>query len=248
MNDIEYQSMFAVEDIHWWYVSLHELIISYVAAEYRGKPLEILDAGCGTGRLCQLLGPYGTVTGIDASELALGFCRQRGLNNVYHADLNHVDLGEGRYDLITSIDVIYHRAIVDEGKVLTKFFTALKPGGMLIINLPAFEFLRSTHDIAVQTRRRYTRGELAALLARSGFAVEKSSYRIAFLFPPIALYRFIRRISPHAQNPEHVTSDVYPPSPLLNATLLAVSRLENAMQRMVSLPFGTSAFLIARRP
>ncbi|MBT0665309.1 methyltransferase domain-containing protein [Geobacter pelophilus] len=247
MNDIEYQSMFAVEDMHWWYVSLHELIISYVAAEYRGKPLEILDAGCGTGRLCQLLGPYGNVTGIDASELALGFSRQRGLKNVYHADLNDVDLGDSRYDLITSIDVIYHKAVTDEGRVLAKFFSALKPGGMLILNLPAFEFLRSTHDIAVQTRRRYTRYELAALLARAGFVVEKSSYRIAFLFPLIALYRLCRKVLPHARNPEHVSSDVYPPSPLLNTTLLAVSRIENVLQQKISLPFGTSVFLVARR-
>jgi SAM-dependent methyltransferase len=250
MNDSEYKSMFEVEDTHWWYVSLHELISSYVQGERErvGTPLEMLEAGCGTGRLCQIIGKYGNVKGVDASELAVGFCRKRGLENVSLADLNSAELGANLYDVITSIDVIYHRDIKDEKVVLERFFAALKPGGVLILNVPAFEFLRSTHDIAVQTRRRYTRKDLDSLLSICGFSVEKSSYRIACLFPPIAIYRLARRILPHSPHPENVVSDVYPPSPLLNKLLLSVARAENSLQRLIPLTFGTSAFMIARRP
>lgn len=250
MNEREYDSMYAVEDTHWWYVSLHELICSYVAGERnrKGAPLDILDAGCGTGRLMQLMQPYGTVEGFDLSERALGFCRERGLANIRQANLNDVEPGETRYDIITSIDVIYHRAVQDESGILTRFYRSLKPGGLLIVNLPAFEFLRSTHDIAVHTRRRYTRGELENLLIRCGFAVEKSSYRIAFLFPFIAGYRLARRFLPHPAQPGNVASDVSAPSPLLNVALLFSSRMENALQRRIDLSFGSSVFMVVRRP
>lgn len=250
MNDIEYGNMYEVEDTHWWYVSLHELICSYLADERRlkGTPLEMLDAGCGTGRLMQLMATFGRVEGFDMSDRALEFCSTRGLKNFSQANLNDIELDENRYDVITSIDVIYHLAVQDESQVLSRLRRALKPGGLLVLNLVAFEFLRSTHDIAVQTRRRYTRGDLETLLKQAGFVVEKSSYRIAFLFPLIALYRLVLRILPHPASPENVASDVYPPNPLVNTVLLFISRAENLLQLRFSLPFGTSAFMVARRP
>lgn len=247
MNAIEYKRMFDAEENHWWYVSLHEQICSFIAAERlkRGKPLHILDVGCGTGRLMQLMKPYGRVEGFDMADLAMEFCAQRGLENISKANLNDVTLEESRYDVITSIDVIYHRGVYDESAVFNRLRRALRPGGLLIINLVAFEFLRSTHDLAVHTRRRYTRDELMTMLAGCGFIVETSSYRNAFLFLPIALYRLARRVLPHSKN---VASDVHSPSPLVNIPLLLISRVENRLQRRFSLPFGTSVFMVARRP
>ncbi|GAM09064.1 putative S-adenosylmethionine-dependent methyltransferase [Geobacter sp. OR-1] len=248
MNDIEYQNMYEVEDTHWWYVSLHELICSYIADERRGKgaPLDILDAGCGTGRLMQLMERFGTVEGFDMSEHALGFCRARGMEHTRLADLNEVELGENRYDVITSIDVIYHLNVRDEAAVFKKLYRALKPGGLLILNLVAFEFLRSTHDIAVHTRRRYTRASLHPLLTMQGFHIETSSYRPAFPFLPIALYRLVRRILPCSSDPEMVISDVPLPIRVVNDFLLHISRFENRLIRARSLPFGTSLFITAR--
>jgi 2-polyprenyl-3-methyl-5-hydroxy-6-metoxy-1,4-benzoquinol methylase len=248
MNPREYRQMFQVEDSHWWYVALHELILAFVAAERQAVgPLEILDAGCGTGRLSQLLLAYGSVTGCDFAAEALDCCRQRGLAKLFRADLNSVQLRAASYDLITSIDTLYHLAIADESSVLAKFHGALKPGGLLIINLVAHEFLRSSHDIAVHTRRRYTRPEVVALLEQAGFRVERATYRVGFLFPPIALYRLLKRQTLTAAAGEAVVSDVSAPSPLLNRLLLAVSRLENRLLRHVDLPIGTSVFAVARK-
>lgn len=240
--------MFEVEDTHWWYVSLHELVCSYLADERarKGSHLDILDAGCGTGRLMQLMQPFGRVEGFDMSEQALEFCRGRGVTNIRQADLNDVDLGESRYDVITSIDVIYHLAVTDESAVFAKLRRALRPGGLLILNLVAFEFLRSTHDIAVHTRRRYTRASLHPLLAAQGLRIEKSSYRPAFLFVPIAMYRLTRRVFSHPHDPEQVISDVPLPGKLVNALLLHLARCENRLIRSGSLPFGSSLFIAAR--
>jgi SAM-dependent methyltransferase len=248
MNDIEYKNMYEVEDSHWWYVSLHELICSYLTDERSrvGAPLEMLDAGCGTGRLMQLMGSYGRVEGFDMSERALGLCRHRGVQNVRQDNLNGIVLEECRFDVITSIDVLYHRAVKDESAIINQFRRALKPGGLLILNLVAFEFLRSTHDVAVHTRKRYTRNELEPLLTRNGFNVESSTYRHALLFLPIALYRLLRRILPHHPETEKVISDVSPPAKKINELLLFISRLENRQIRSGSLPFGTSLFVTAR--
>src|SRR3989304_3802618 len=102
MNDNEYGRMFEVEDSHWWYVTLHRLILKYVAREHNRKgPLDILDAGCGTGRLCQLMSGFGNVQGVDMSGTAVKLCRKRALNAVYQADLNSMDLGKDRFDVIT---------------------------------------------------------------------------------------------------------------------------------------------------
>jgi SAM-dependent methyltransferase len=249
MNEREYDRMYQVEDRHWWYVALHELIAGYVAREWRQHgELQLLDAGCGTGRLCQLLSRYGTVAGCDMSDRALSFCAARGIGAAFQADLNTVELGEGRFDVITSIDVLYHQAVADDGAVLAKLGRALRPGGLLIMNLPAFSFLHSTHDIAVKTRRRYTRGDLESLVRQAGLQVETATYRLGLLFFPILALRLGKRLFSSRAHQGEVSSDVYPPAAAVNWILLRLMRVENRWLRRRALPLGTSIFVTARRP
>lgn len=247
MNNAEYGIMRSLEDTHWWYAGLHELVMACLEREYAiHGTLAILDAGCGTGRLCQLMARYGRVTGCDYAETALEFCRRRGLENVVLADLNTFDPGADRYDVITSMDVLYHRAVEDDRAVIRSLYRALKPGGALILNLPAHEGLRGLHDRAVHTRHRYRRGEVSALLAAAGFRVEKSTYRLAALFPPILAIRCAGRIAMRGDC-TRVTSDLTPPPPWLNRILLRYLRLENRWIARHSLPIGTSVFAVARK-
>ncbi len=249
MNPREYGQMFAVEDFHWWYVALHELILAAIPTRTaKGEALQILDAGCGTGRLCQLLQDHGAVSGCDISAQALELCRKRGLKGLFQADLNTVSLHSAHYDVITSIDTLYHLAITDDKAVLKKFLNALKPGGVLILNLVAHEFLRSTHDLAVHTRKRYTRREVVALLESCGFKVRVASYRISFLFGPIAAFRLVKKTLNFASDPHSVTSDVTSPQPLVNRLLLWAARQENRLVLKSAVPFGTSVFAVAERP
>ena len=249
MNAVEYERMFEAEDRHWWYRSVHEVVLSFIADErrLRGR-LKILDAGCGTGRLCQLMSAMGSVEGCDASGQAISFCRRRGLNGVFQADLNAADIGNCRYDVITSIDVLCHRAIRHEGLLLNKFYGALKPGGLLILQSPAYEFLRSTHDAAVHTARRYTASRLARLLRDSGFLIDTVSYRNSLLLPPIACYRLARRLFPAPAAPQDESSDVAMPQGWLNTLLYGITAAERPLLRRFPLPFGTSVFACARRP
>lgn len=249
MNDREYEQMYRAEETHWWYQALHNLIMRYVGREHSRKgELVMLDAGCGTGRLCRLLERYGAVTGFDRSVLALDFCRKRGIRDVFQADLNEVSLGNEKYDVITSIDVLYHRAIKDEARIVGNFYDSLKPGGILILNLVAFEALRSTHDIAVHTRKRYTRGDIIRLLRSCGFSIEKATYRLAGLFVPILCYRLVKHAINHRIGDREPPSDVTFLPPLLNALLMRVADIENRMLNTCDMPFGTSVFIVARRP
>ena len=240
--------MFDVEDAHWWYASLHRLIRDVVAGERAGKgPLEIFDAGCGTGRLCQLLSEFGAVSGCDMSRLAVDRCAERGLPDISLLDLNDGDVGRSRYDVVTSIDVLYHQWVKDEAAVLRKLGDALRPGGVLIFQSPAFRFLRSRHDAAVLTGRRYTKKQVRRLVEEAGLAVETITYRVFFLFPLIAAYRFAQKPFVGRRGAA-VVSDVAMPPLLINRMLLKVHLWENALLKRRSLPFGTSVFAVARKP
>jgi SAM-dependent methyltransferase len=252
MNRIEYTRMYEAEERHWWYVGLHKLILSTIQKESRrlGRPLDILDAGCGTGRLCQLFTQQGhRVSGCDVSEEAMRLCRRRDINTVFQADLNNLELEPEAFDVITSIDVLYHTGVTDDVAVMKRLRSGLKPGGMLILNLVAHEFLRSTHDIAVHTRERYTRKTLCERLQAAGFDISIASYRVSLLFPFIAAYRRLLRFSWHqGKCSDEVASDVSLPHPLINVLLLKIIELENQFLRVSSLAIGSSLFVVARKP
>lgn len=249
MNPVEYRRMFEVEDSHWWYVGLHKLILATAQRESRrlGRPLVIFDAGCGTGRLCQLLAEHGhKVSGCDAAAEALRFGRQRGVSSIFQADLNTLELEAQAFDMITSIDVLYHTGISDDVAVMKRLRNALKPGGMLVLNLVAHEFLRSTHDLAVHTRERYTKNRLCLRLREAGFDVGRASYRVSLLFPFIVAYRLLLRQI--RQNQAEVASDVMPAHPIVNFLLLKTIEVENALLPLMPMPMGSSIFVEARRP
>jgi len=243
--------MYEVEDHHWWYVGLHELVLAVVDRESKrlGRPLRIFDAGCGTGRLCQLLTSHGhDVSGCDASDEAINLCRERGIKTVYKADLNTIDLEADAFDVITSMDVLYHAAITDDIAVLRRLHWALKPGGLLLLNLVAHEFLRSSHDIAVHTRERYNTRTLSERLSLAGFADIHDTYRVSALFPLITLYRMVQKLLLKSNRPKiTVASDLKPPNPVVNNILTAVMTLENRVLTHCRLPFGSSVFTGARK-
>lgn len=251
MEANEYHAMFAAEDHHWWYVGLHDLVIHSVRGEsaWLKRPLDILDAGCGTGRLCQLMQPFGPVTGCDMHPLALEATSKRGIARVLQCDLTTDDLKTEAYDLITCMDVLYHRGVTDEVAVLQKLRRSLKKGGLLVVQTAAFESLRGSHDLAVHTRRRYRRSEVVQLLERAGFTVEFASYRLLLAFLPALLWRCFTRMFPtHSGNGKTLSDLAMSVSPLMNRLLTVGVKMENLLLLTgVRLPLGTSVFAIARR-
>jgi len=250
MNPREYQVMFDAEERHWWYRTLHELILHFVGAEFARKgPIDMLDVGCGTGGLMSRLAAFGRVAGCDISPDAIEFCRRRGLKDVVAADLLTAGFPDASYDVVTAIDVLCHGWMRNEREALAKLHAALRPGGLLITNDPAFECLRGTHDAAVFTKKRFRRKEFAAALAEAGFIVERMTYRLFPLFLPVLAVRVAGRARLRAGTPaSEIASDIAMPAPSINAILYGIGRLENAALRHLSAPIGTSLFTVARKP
>ena len=246
MNDIEYDILYQAEDSYWWYVGLHQLIEHYIG-KIRGtnrKTLDMFDAGCGTGKLLSLLARFGSAHGIDASEKAIRYCGQRGLRNVEIADLNTFVFPESSYDVVTSIDVLYHEAVENDIEVAGKIFKSLKPNGALLLNLPAFDCLNRNHDRAVGGKRRYRRNKLADQLRRLGFTVEKATYRLSHMFVPILIKKYLEKIV----RDDAPGSDIDPLPRSINWLMLQINMIENWLIKKANMPFGTSLFVIARKP
>jgi len=242
MQKAEYMAMYELEDYHWWFKGLHELVEHYVQQLDRNN-LHILDAGCGTGAMSKILTRYGTVDSIDFSPDAIDFCKSRGLKNPILRDLNDWQGKNSYYDIIISLDVLYHQAIIDDAEIIRRFYCSLKGGGILIINLPAFECLRRAHDVVVKTARRYTEKKVEDSLMESGFSIHMISYRLPLLFILILLIKtfqfFIR-----ARFLEK--SNTRPLPTIINRFFLMMVRIENQIVRnTIHIPFGSSVFAVA---
>jgi SAM-dependent methyltransferase len=251
MEPVQYAIMRAAEERHWWYVGLHDLVLRWTRAEAArlGRLPNILDAGCGTGRLAQLLQGVGYVTGCDLHPLALESARQRGVATLWQRDVAADPLGDAGFDVITCMDVLVHRTIRDEAVVLRRFHHALRPGGCLILQVAAFQVLRGAHDAAVHSLRRYRRPHLAALLEGAGFTVEFSSYRLPLFFLPLLLRRaWTRGAVEPGETPG--SSDIAASQlPGINVLLTALVKAENFfLTAGAQMPFGTSVIARARKP
>lgn len=246
MERSEYTVMAAVEDRHWWYGGMRAIAAALLDEVYRGRrDLRILDAGCGTGGNARFLRRYGQVVGIDLAAEALELGGERLPGVLARGSVLAIPFADASFDLATSFDVLYHRAVPDESQALRETRRVLRPGGRLLIRLPAYEFLRSKHDRAVHTRRRYTAGQARALLGANGFAVERCSYVNSLLFPLPLAQRLIERALPALERAE---SDLTLPSPLLNEALRWPLVAEAAwLAHGRSFPAGLSIMCLACR-
>ena len=238
MLPTEYKTMHNSESTYWWYVALHELILSKINKNQQ----IILDAGCGTGRLLELLIEKKT-EGFDFSEEALEFCRSKGLNNVWLQDIN-IWQSEPKYDVIISADVICSTGIDNYQNIICNFYEALNNNGILILNLPAFEMLRRNHDKAVFVRKRFTQKELKKNLIEAGFEIEYITYRLPFLFVII----WIEKIHQKFTKNNNAKSDLNKLPNFINSFFLLINRFENLLFRQnIRKPFGSSVFAVAKK-
>src|SRR3990172_13163837 len=122
----EYQNIYTLENTYWWYKVLDSLVENSVKKYFQNRRIKILDAGCGTGRILEKLSSFGETEGIDFSPEAIKYCILRGQRNVKLANINEWKSGTKKYDLIVSLDVLYHKAIENEEKTLKSFNEVLK--------------------------------------------------------------------------------------------------------------------------
>lgn len=241
MDPGEYHKMAAAEDNMWYYRALHGHIGR--AVEAIGGTGRLLDAGCGTGGLMQYLhrqSPQLQLTGVDLSELACTYARRRNCGEVIQADLTALPLGDAGFDVVVSSDVLYH--IGDDRQALAELVRVLRPGGLLVVNVPAHPWLWSYHDVAVHGQRRYARADLLEKLRERGLAVSMSTHWNLLLLPLIVVRR---KCWPAPRS----GSDVQAYAPWLNALLGGVMAFESLLLRLLGrLPAGSSLLVVARKP
>ncbi len=245
MRPDTYSIMHEVEGTHWWFVGRRHIIRSFVQRAIADLALSerqprILDVGCGTGANLEMLQEFGLAEGVDVSEEALAFCRQRGLGGVRRGAAEALPYEEERFDLVTALDVIEH--LDDDVGGLREMRRVLRGGGRMILFVPAFMFLWGVQDEVSRHRRRYTLPELEGKVRGAGFEVERASYANATLFGPILLGRMLMRatgVRPASENNINV--------PALNGALGRFLGAERFWLRHANLPFGVSAICVARR-
>ncbi|MGE3818056.1 MAG: class I SAM-dependent methyltransferase [Isosphaeraceae bacterium] len=244
----EYEVMYQSEEGHWWYVGLRDLVLPAVLEGVAGidRPT-ILDAGCGTGATLAFL-RGDRAFGLEYSAEAFIFLRRRGLARLARGSVDRIPFADGSFDAILSADVLCCLGSPGDLDALREFRRVLKPGGRLVMNLPAYQWLRSGHDQAVHTRRRYTRGELGRLLTQADLRIRTNSYRNSILFPIVVLVRLAQRLVTRSSS-RIPHSDLRPLPAVLNWTLSLPLLLENRLIRLgFRFPFGLSAYVVAERP
>lgn len=238
-----------VEVEHWWFAARRQAVRSLVLDVNADRNCRILEIGCSGGPLMIQLRRegYRNIVGIDCSSDAIEHCRKAGLE-AQLMDAQKLTFSNASFDIITASDILEH--LEDDQAALMEWHRVLRPGGLLIIFVPAFAFLWTVHDVANRHYRRYRRKQLLQGLKIARFAIERSSYWNTFLFPPVAVIRSIKRTFRGKESSAAAgIGDLFMPPRLLNAAFLAVMRLENRFfSRGVNWPFGVSVMAVARRP
>lgn len=239
----EYRNIFLQEKQYWLYVGIRRLARDKVNKFFRDKPnLKLLDAGCGTGGFIDEFKQGFECYGVDISEEAIKFCKKRNLANILQASVDKIPFADNVFNVVTTIDVIYHLLVEDESTALRELYRVLHEDGILILNLPAFEFLRSGHDHIVHTRRRYLKTEVAEMVRQAGFIIIRITYRNTIFFPLACALRIFNRLK--RKRPE---SDLKSLPTWLNKLLIKILMVENKALHYVNLPIGLSIFCIAKK-
>jgi ubiquinone/menaquinone biosynthesis C-methylase UbiE len=259
MDQTVMQAMLDADEHHWWYRGRRRVIRA--ALDRLGLPpgIEILDAGCGSGRTLQELADLGTVSGIELNEQAAALARDRGLGEVRIGRLEALPWPDASFDLITCLDVIEHTP--DDRATLAELARVARSGGWLLMTVPAYPVLWSEHDVANHHFRRYTRAMLRRAVTGSGWELTRLSSFNSVLLAPAAAVRLARRrrvagvsgsvaasASASASGEAAYANELDIGPPWLNSVLERPLAAEAAwLRRGHALPAGLSLLAVLRR-
>ena len=240
MQKYLYTDLYNLEETHWWHKAKRELVSYFIRHNLSRKNSTILDVGCGTGKNLATFSEYGKVWGIDSANEAITFCKKRGFNNVTIGNVEKMPYKKNSFDLITALDVLEH---VDETKALKEINRVLGKDGILIITVPAFQWLWSRWDEVLHHKRRYTEKTLQKVLKNNKFEIVKISYIYSFLLLPILIIRTLKKLF----YKDYYPSDFQLSNKITNYFLTIIANIERVFIRNHKIPFGTSLIVVAKR-
>ena len=254
MQQHTYAIMDEVEGSHWWFVGRRSILESFLKsiesrlqAASREEPakagtqnaVRILDIGCGTGANLEMLSQFGEAEGVDVSDDALEFCRQKGLN-AQKGLAERLPFDDGTFDLTTALDVVEH--LDDDVAGLREMLRVTKKGGFSLIFVPAYMFLWGVQDDVSNHRIRYTKKQIVDRLKTAGYTIERATYANWTFFAPILAGRTLMRVTgikPESENNVNISA--------LNGVFGKLFGAERFWLKNLNFPFGVSIVIVARK-
>jgi SAM-dependent methyltransferase len=242
MERIVYDRMAELDSRHWWYRARREILARLIATRLAPPAgARILEIGCGTGHNLEMLARFGTVDAVEMDDAARALATERLGRPALMATLPELNGVEGgAYDLVALLDVLEH--VEDDGGSLASIARRLKPGGRILLTVPAHPWMWSAHDVVNHHKRRYTKRGLRATIEAAGMKVELLTYFNSLLFPLAAAARLAGRLTGREDS-----DDTLPPAPL-NKALEFLFGLERYAVGRVPLPPGVSLIAVAAAP
>lgn len=238
MERVIYDRMAEHDSRHWWYIARRDILAAVIAREILLPPqARILEIGCGTGHNLSMLARFGDIEAIEIDEAARAIAARRIDRAVHAAPLPALDgIAHGQYDLIAILDVLEH--VEQDEEALRQIAARLRPGGCILITVPAFPWLWSAHDVTNHHHRRYTRKSLKRVIRAAGLRLRTLSWFNSALFPLVVCARFWGKITGKED------SDDALPSPLINKVLEKIFGFERHLVGRVPMPPGVSLIAI----
>ncbi|MBC6700483.1 class I SAM-dependent methyltransferase [Hymenobacter puniceus] len=247
--DLTYEQKYhQLEEAHWWFAGRRDAVRKLIQSLAIPTTAEVLEIGCSGGPLQQILlaDGYTHLTGIDISEKAIALAHTRGLANVSVMDGAQLAFADNSFDLLLASDVLEH--IEEEAQAVREWCRVLRPGGRMIVFVPAFQMLWTRHDEVNHHFRRYTGTHLRQVLQQAGLQLERTSYWNSTLFFPTTAVRLLQRLLVRSRSDIPYTGDLKQLPPWLNGLLSRLLKTENTILQHLPLPVGVSVFAIARKP
>lgn len=246
MNAEEYAKLDRLDRRHWFYQGKRTIVRHWVDRHLTLQPEDVwVDAGCGTGTLLEEVSATCQVVGLDDHAESIAAARPRVEavgGRVLQTALDHIDLPDGTATVVTALDVLEH--LDDPVAAVRELTRLLRPGGLLVVTVPALKWLWSDWDVALHHRRRYVRKELLAHVGQPGLRLLHCTYFNTAVLPLIALVRLWRRWFPPRPGAERAEDKV--PGRWLNR-LLYHFMVKPACWRWCRLPVGVSLLAVLRR-
>ncbi|GBD27608.1 putative S-adenosylmethionine-dependent methyltransferase [bacterium HR30] len=245
MEEKFYEEYAQIEAVHWWFEGRRAIFHALLSRLPLGRSALLLDLGCGTGANLSFLTRYGRVIGLDWGAAAARYSRRRTMLPVLRGDVQSLPFRSGSVDLITAFDLIEH--IDDDKACVAEMARVVRPGGFILVTVPAFPWMWGRQDVINHHKRRYRAREFADLFHAAQLQIHRLTYLNTFLFPVIAAVRLARRIVPE-KNGELVSDFSMTKPGRINQWLGKLFSLEAPLIARVNLPVGVSLLCLAQRP
>jgi SAM-dependent methyltransferase len=240
MRQEAYQTAAKLQTDHWWFVGRRRFVRTAMRHLLPSLPYRILEVGCGVGANLSWLANFGKVSAVEPDSLALEYARSLNVADVQQGSLpDDIPFTAGKFDVVVSLDVLEH--VEDHEAALTTLINMTQDNGYIVLTVPAYPFLWSSHDVLSEHKRRYLRSTLLDLFGKAGLEPVYTSYFNTLLFPLSVLVAFIDRIHKSDGNwfKKH--------SPIVNSILKTVFGMESKLAGRASIPFGTTLLAVAQK-